>query len=112
MESKLLPELKSCPMCGKEPSLVRIEPHTHKIAEWMPDCEGYDFIECVCGLAIQGADAWNTRADNSAALREVLEKVKYALGKMGETDSVDTANKIYMTNLIEAALEGKQVCQK
>lgn len=47
-------QLKSCPFCGGEARIEVIKPHTHKLATFMPDCEGRSFVECQCGAAISG----------------------------------------------------------
>lgn len=61
------PELLPCPFCGEAPGLTEIEPHTHKIASFMPDHPGSWVIECGCGVGIIGGKKdgilkhWNTR---------------------------------------------------
>lgn len=69
MEKKT--ELKPCPFCGAEAIINTIEPHTHKLAAFMPDYEGGTFIECNgCTCAVSGktdreaVEAWNRRVDN------------------------------------------------
>lgn len=64
-------KLKSCPFCGEEARIEVIKPHTHKLATFMPDCEGRSFVECQCGAAISGETrdaaiaAWNRRAEQN-----------------------------------------------
>lgn len=64
-------QLKSCPFCGGEVMIEVIEPHTHTLATFMPDCEGKAFVECQCGAAIGGETrdaaiaAWNRRAEQN-----------------------------------------------
>lgn len=64
-------QLKSCPFCGEEARIEVIKPHTHKLATFMPDCEGRSFVECQCGAAISGETrdaaiaAWNRRAEQN-----------------------------------------------
>lgn len=64
-------KLKSCPFCRGEAMIEVIEPHTHTLATFMPDCEGKAFVECQCGAAISGETrdaalaAWNRRAEQN-----------------------------------------------
>lgn len=64
-------KLKSCPFCGEEARIEVIKPHTHKLATFMPDCEGRSFVECQCGAAISGETrdaaiaAWNRRTEEN-----------------------------------------------
>ena len=75
-------KLKPCPFCGGEAMIEVIEPHTHTLATFMPDCEGRTFIECQCGAAISGETefaaiaAWNRRTEENPqplALAELHE---------------------------------------
>lgn len=59
--------LSNCPHCGAEVEIDHIEPHTHKIATWMPDHPGSYYIECQCGAGMIDEDCeglikrWNRR---------------------------------------------------
>ena len=63
-------KLKPCPFCGGEAYIIEVEPHTHKIAIWVPDSVGECFIECTnCTRAMsantkdEAIAAWNRRVD-------------------------------------------------
>ncbi len=67
-------ELKPCPFCGCDASLMVIEPHAHYIATFMPDYPGGAFIECtVCTASISGeteeeaTTTWNRRTPERSA---------------------------------------------
>lgn len=69
--------LLPCPFCGGEAIITIVDPHTHKLAHWMPDCEGETFVECpACAAAIVSIKAWNTRTPPISydAAVEVLRK--------------------------------------
>ena len=57
-----------CPFCGGKPYWYDIEPHTHSMATFMPDCDGETCIECSCGCGLidatfeKVAARWNKRA--------------------------------------------------
>jgi len=63
--------LLPCPFCGEYPYIEIIEPHTHSIATFMPDCDGTMFVmcgKCNCAIAVdhcteiqKAKDAWNRR---------------------------------------------------
>jgi hypothetical protein len=77
--------LLPCPFCGREPTVVDIDPHSHKggIAAFMPDHSGSSYIECGCGAGLIDDDRkaviarWNARASPSQGSpspeREALE---------------------------------------
>jgi len=77
--------LKPCPFCGGKPSLVTIEPHSHKggIAAFMPDHPGSAYIECSCGAGLIDvdektvADRWNWRTTNEP--QEVPTPIELAI---------------------------------
>lgn len=61
-------ELKPCPFCGGEATLLEIPPHKHIIVD-LPDYSGGAFVECTkCTAAISGEtveeaiEIWNRRA--------------------------------------------------
>lgn len=67
-------DLLPCPFCGGKPTLVTIEPHSHKggIAAFMPDHYGSAYIECGCGAGLIDEDEktvagrWNGRTFHDA----------------------------------------------
>ena len=63
-------KLRPCPFCGGEAYMIEVEPHTHKIAIWVPDSVGECFIECTnctCAMSAntkeEAVAAWNRRAE-------------------------------------------------
>lgn len=101
MESKLLP----CPFCGEWPE-IEYGSARDTIQCCNNMCPAYSPISYVKieDDRKKAYKKWNTRADSNDKLREVLKKVNYAIGKMGEVDEIDKANKIYMHSIIETAL--------
>jgi Lar family restriction alleviation protein len=63
-------ELKPCPFCGGKAVIMHVEPHTHILATFIPDCIGSHFIECTgCTCALSSDNdreeaiaAWNKRS--------------------------------------------------
>jgi hypothetical protein len=79
-------KLKPCPFCGRENEVYEIEPHTHTIADFMPDHKGSFFIDCNCGIVLvmsakeEIITTWNTRSLETElleALEEALISVEY-----------------------------------
>lgn len=94
-------ELRPCPLCGSQPVLDEVKPHTH--SEWLkkelpdlPDSHGECFVECWnCSCAVaaptkkQAVALWNNRkgfvgVDDFTvmifALRYAVNRLSYAPG--------------------------------
>ena len=77
MQNKLL----TCPFCGGEASLHKVESHIHILAKFMQDCKGESFIECTkCTCAMSGdteeetIKQWNTRKPMEQIVEQLEEK--------------------------------------
>ena len=92
MQNKLLP----CPCCGGEAKIHNVEPHTHILAKFMPDCKCESFIECTkCTCAMSGdteeevVNAWNTRKPMERIVEQLEARHQFYENRFAEMSGTD-----------------------